>query len=245
MEKIGNYSGYAAGVYGQGRIVKDAKASGAAAGEKKVSTGTDNRVTLSDNAKNLLKELQKTYGNMDFIVADYETDEEAASYLARGTGEYSVLLTPDELERMAADENYKKQNLETLDDALSKLGEMKEQLGGKAQDVKRIGIAIGGDGEISYFAELEKTSEKQRERIDRQREDRREEAAEEKKKAEKEKILEALGGAGSAFRPESVKRTTVYASSVEELTEKIGQVCWEDVREENVQLTGSHFDFTV
>ena len=34
-------------------------------------------------------EIQKTYSNMDFMVADYESDEEAASYLSRSTKEYS------------------------------------------------------------------------------------------------------------------------------------------------------------
>lgn len=245
MEKIGNYSGYSRSIYEQSRAAKDANASGAAAARGTDTASQKNsKVTLSDDAKNLLKELKKTYGNMDFIIADYETDEEAASYLSRGTGEYSVLLTPEELEKMAADEKYKNQNLKTLDDALAKLGEMKNQLGESGQDVKRLGIAIGNDGEISYFAELEKTNAKQRERIDRQRENRREEAAEAKKKAEKEKAEESAG-AGKAFGQEGVKRTTVFASSVEELAEKIGQVDWEAVREDMWSPAGSHFDFTV
>lgn len=226
MEKIGNFSTYGS-IYEQSRTGKTATGPGAAAVKETASPSkAGTKVTLSDSAKNLLKELQKTYGNMDFIVADYETEEEAASYLARGTGEYSVLLTPDELEKMAADKDYKKQNLETLDNALAKLDEMKEQLGGGAREVKRIGIAIGDDGEISYFAELEKTNEKQRERIEKQHEDRREEAAVEK-------------------RAERVKRTTVFASSAEELEEKISRVNWETVREEDVRFTGSRFDFTV
>lgn len=242
MEKIGTYNAYGSGIYEQNRTAKGAGASKtSAAKESGAAARADNKVTLSSGAKDLLKELKKTYGNMDFIVADYESDEEAAAYLSRGTGEYSVLLTPDELEKMAADESYKNQNLKTLDDALSELGEMKNQLGERGQDVKRIGIAIGDSGEISYFAELEKTSQKQRERIDRQRESRREEAAEVKKKAEKEKAEEPT----ERFRWEGVKHTTVSASSVEELAEKIGQVDWDAVREDNFNSRGSHFDFVV
>lgn len=246
MERIGNYNAYSRSVYEQNRTVRDSGASGtAAAREANTASKASSKVTLSDDAKNLLKELKKTYGNMDFIIADYETDEEAASYLARGTGEYSVLLTPEELEKMAADEEYKTQNLQTLDDALTKLGEMKNQLGESGQDVKRLGVAIGNDGEISYFAELEKTNEKQRERIEKQREGRREEAAEAKEKAEKEEAEEPVGAAGRAFRQEGVKHTTVFASSVEELAEKIGQVDWDAVREDRWSPAGSHFDFTV
>ena len=245
MEKIGSYNAYS-NVYGQSKPNKNAKGSEKAdAKEINTSSKTGEKVTLSAEAKNLLKELKKTYGNMDFIVADYETDEEAAAYLDRGTGEYSVLLTPDELEKMAADEDYKKQNLQTLDNALAKLGEMKEQLGKSGEDVRRIGIAIGDDGEISYFAELEKTNAKQRERIEKQRESRREEKAEAEKKEERDKEDEPVGIANRAFAQEGVKRTVVYAGSPEELSEKIKQLDWNTVREQNDAPVGKHFDFTV
>ncbi|MCM1189883.1 MAG: DUF6033 family protein [bacterium] len=235
MERIGSYSAYGS-VYGQEKSKANTKTAGA---KEKEKTGNEGKVNLSSSAKNLLKELQKAYGNMDFIIADYESEEEAASYLSRGKNDYSVLLTPEELEKMAADEDYKKQNLKTLDDAVSKLGEMKNQLGESGQDVKRLGVAIGDDGEVSFFAELEKTSEKQRERIDRQRENRREEAADAKKKAEQEKLQEAGLWHGG------VKRTVVYASSVEELSEKIKETDWSRVKEEDYSPVGNRFDFTV
>ena len=70
-------------------------------------TEQKSKVQLSDKAKELLEELKKKYANMDFMVADYETDEEAQSILSRGTKQYSVLITPDTLEEMAVDENVK------------------------------------------------------------------------------------------------------------------------------------------
>lgn len=236
MERIGNYGGYA-NAYEQSRVGREKSSAGSAAAKDTASASrAESRVSLSSGAKNLLKELQKSYGNMDFIVADFETDEEAASYLARGTGDYSVLLTPDELEKMAADEEYKKKNLKTLDDAVARLDDMKKQLGSKGEDVKRIGIVMGDDGEVSYFAELEKVGEKQRERIDRQRADRREEAAEARKKAGQEKLEARQGG---------VKRTMVYASSERELADKIRNVDWSAVKEDTAETTGSRFDLTI
>ena len=160
---------------------------------------------------------------MDFIIADYETDEEAERYLARGTGEYSVLLTPEELEKMAADETYKKQNLSILDEAVSKLGEMKTQLGDKEHEVSRIGIAIDSEGKISYFTELEKVNEKQRERIEKKREKSRDESRVESR--------------------EKSKRTMVRADSVEALLERIEEVDWSAVKEEEKQLQGHKIDF--
>ena len=64
---------------------------------------TGSSTQLSDKAKSLLQELKRTYSNMDFIVTDSESEEDAASYLSRSTKEYSVLIDPEELERMAAD----------------------------------------------------------------------------------------------------------------------------------------------
>ncbi|MFG6329912.1 MAG: hypothetical protein K1W06_10665, partial [Lachnospiraceae bacterium] len=49
---------------------------------KQTQETNDKDIKLSDKAKNLLKELRKTYGDIDFIVANYETDEEADAYLS-------------------------------------------------------------------------------------------------------------------------------------------------------------------
>lgn len=241
MDRVESYGIYQNSYYGRAQSAKEAgtsKASGKSAVKK---TDQNSRVNLSENAKKLLKDLQKTYKNMDFIVADYETDEEAASYLSRGKNQYSVLLSPEELEKMAADEKVKKDNLKVLDNAVSKLNEIRDQLGDKGKDISRLGIAIDNNGEISYFAELEKVSERQRERIEERRESRREEAKEAEKKARKE---QDPWSAGHTPERDSVKRTTVHASSLEELVEKIGSVKWDDIQEEIIPA-GHRFNFTV
>lgn len=241
MDRVENYGVYQNNYYGRAQSSKNAGTSKASEKSAAKKTDQNSQVNLSENAKKLLKELQKGYKNMDFIVADYETDEEAASYLSRGKNQYSVLISPEELEKMAADENVKKENLKTLDDAVSKLREIRDQLGDKGKDISRLGIAIDNNGEVSYFAELEKVSEKQRERIEERRESKREEAREAEKKARKE---QDPWGAGYASERDSVKRTTVHASSVEELIEKISSVDWDDIQEEFVPV-GHRFNFTV
>lgn len=231
MEKIGSYGTYQSNVYGQNRTA--ANTSKSAEAKNASQAKNDSRVELSSGAKKLLKELQKAYGNTDFMVANYENEEEAAEYLSRGTNTYSVLMTPDELEKMAADKDYKKETLQKLDDAVSTLKDMKEQLGDRKDEVKRMGVAIGDDGKVSYFAELEKSSEKQRERIEKQRETKKEEAA----KAQKDKKDEG------AFIREGTKRTTLFADSVKELKDKINQVDWNTIREDGYGTRGNHFDF--
>lgn len=196
-------------------------------------------VQLSDKAKALLQELKKTYTNMDFIVADYESDEEAASYLSRGTKEYSVLIDPEELERMASDDSVKEQNLALLDEAVGKLDEIKDQLGDRKDEVVRIGISIGKDGEMSFFAELEKAGERQKEFIDSIRESKKEAA--EKTEADKTDPRYQYG-----HGYERGKRTIVHASTVEELFDKISNVNWDDIKEETTApMPGERFSSSI
>lgn len=172
---------------------------------------------LSVKAKRLLEELKRKYKNMDFMVADYDTEEEAASYLSRGMKEYSVLFDADELEKMAEDETVKEQNLKVLDGVADKFADLKEQLGDAAKDVAHLGIVIDNSGKVSYFAELEKNSERQREWI-------------EKTRAEKK---------------EQAKKTRVNADSIESLANRIKAVDWSKIPATKVSETGSKLDFTI
>lgn len=128
-----------------------------------------------------MQELKGKYGNMDFIIADYESDEEAQEYLSRGTKEYSVLIDPETLEAMASDSETKKKYIGIIDEATGKLDSMKEQLKGQDDTVVRFGINVDKNGTVSYFAELEKMGERQRERIEQSREERAEESGRKKK----------------------------------------------------------------
>ena len=156
-------------------------------------------------------------------MADYNSDEEAASYLSRGTKEYSVLIDPDTLEEMAADQETKDKYIGIIDDATAKLSGIKDQLGDQKEEVTRLGVSIGKDGTVSYFAELEKANEKQKERLEKSKED---------------KINEK----------KSEKKTRVTAGSVEELLEKIKSVDWEQIpeeKEEKEEKAGSRIDFCI
>lgn len=236
MNKINGYGAYQNGYYDN--TVNNRKNQ-----PKTTKTGTsrtdgvkksDNTVQLSNRAKALLQELQKTYSNMDFMVADYESDEEAVSYLSRGSKEYSVLIDPEELERMAADDNVKEQNLSILDEAVGKLDEMTKQLGDRKDDVVRMGISIGKDGEVSYFAELEKAGERRREFVEKIRE------------GKKEAAEKADSKTNGRYDYEHSKRTTLYASTAEELLDKIKNVDWDEIKEETtVPMPGGRFDHTI
>ena len=124
------------------------------------------KVKLSDKAQKVLDELKKKYGNTDFFVADYSSDEEAGQILSNSTKEFGVVITPDELEKMASDEDYCKKISGSIADSQQKLTEFKNSMSeSKQSQIKSLGISIGEDGNISFFAELEKQTRAASERI--------------------------------------------------------------------------------
>lgn len=242
MNGIGSYSAMQKSLYtSSAQSRKTAKADDKKADSTKKTENSS--LQLSDKAKALLQELKKTYNNMDFYVAEYETEEEAAGYLSRGSKDYSVLIDPEELERMANDDEVKKQNLNLLDEAVGKLDEIKEELKGtdREEEVVSLGVSIGKDGQVSYFAELEKSGERTKEFVDKIREDKKEAA----KEAEAEKADKAGKGADK-YQYEHSKRATVTSDNVEDLLKQIQNFNWDNVKEETtIPMPGGRFDFTV
>lgn len=228
MSKIDAYNAFQNNYFE--KSVKEKKDAAKTEKVKKENKTEKAQLNLSERAKDLLEELKKKYKNMDFFVADYNSKEEAAAYLARGNKEYSVLIEPELLEKMAADDAVKEKYTGILEDSTNQLNEMKKQLGEQEEEVKHIGITVGKDGTVTYFANLEKMSEKQREHIEKIREENKEEAAEKAKKAAKEK---------------AVKRMRVEAGSIEELLEKIRAADWDAVKEEKPVESGGRFDCTI
>ncbi len=196
---------------------------------------------LSGKAQALLEKLRKTYKDMDFMVADFKNVKEAKAALSRGTKEVSVLFSREELEKMAADEKCEKEYMDRVQKALQMSDEINRKYGyesafgkkGGNGEITRIGIAFNEDGTTSFFAELEKSSASQRDRIEKSREEKRAQRKEDAKRAERER-----NDAG-------VKRTTVQADSVEELLDKIQKVDWDSIRAGNEPDEGRKFDFSI
>ena len=198
---------------------------------------------LSEKAKDLLDKLKEKYSNMDFMVADFSTDEEASRILSRGTKEYSVLFSTDELEKMAADEDYAAKNIQKLEEAV-KIGDgLHNEYGldaaleeeGNSTVVTNVSVAFKADGTAVIFASLAEVTEKQKERIQAAREKAVEDDKAEAKK-EKEKLEE------ERYAPS--KQTTIQASSYEELLEKIRSIDWNSMKEESA-TSGKKIDFSV
>ncbi len=207
-------------------------------------------VELSDGAKKLLDELKEKYGNMDFFVSNYSSDEEAEDIMSRGTKEYSVLIEPEVLEQMAADEETKNKYMGLIDESTNKLAEMKTQIEESGQQVETLGVKIDADGTAKFFAKIKE----QNENYQKQVADEKKAAKEEEKKAEDKKAREELTerlkeGPGNPYgkknEPAFEKTTSVYADTVEELIDKIKNVDWSQIEATPVKNYGQKFDFSV
>lgn len=120
----------------------------------KISSKTDENSGLSKTARDYLAELKKKNPNMDFIIADYSTDEEADALLAKGKGEYNVLITPDLLEKMAADEAVAEEYEGIIATSVEEMKSAKEQLGDDKDMLENLGVSVDGEGNVTYHAKL-------------------------------------------------------------------------------------------
>ena len=211
---------------------KQTKQQGSSKVAQSSQTEAAGQKTLSKDAQAVLEKLKSKYGNMDFFVADPDSEDEAKEIMSRGTKEYSVMISSDELEKMAADEDYYNKNINTIDDAVKKSKEINEKFGAESDNgkengvgISQIGIKVNTDGTTSYFVELEKLSDKQKERIENAKEKRTEEKKEKAEKAQ--------------------KKTYVQANSLEELEKKIKEIDWDSVKETKQETEGSRFDYSV
>lgn len=120
----------------------------------KMTIGTSNTQKLSSTAQSYLERLKNKYGNMDFIIADYDTDEEADELLANGKGEYNVLITPDLLEKMAADESVAAEYEGVIENSVNDIKTARNELGEDADMVDKFSITLNSDGTVSITAKL-------------------------------------------------------------------------------------------
>ena len=160
------------------------------------SNGVQEGIKLSDNAKNLLEELRKKYGNMDISVAEWSTDEEQDYYAGLTDKDYSVLINPELWEKMAADDSVREQYESVLGNAGKASETLKEELGEDVDKIKSFSITMDADGKVTYavkllknMAEQSKNNTKtQKERLEEQRAARKEEAKKQEEELETEKI---------------------------------------------------------
>ena len=203
---------------------------------------------LSEAGQKYYEELKKKYSNMDFILVSKDMKEMAKSQ----AGSYAnpnrlvVLIDEEKIERMATDENFRKQYEGIISGAAVKLPQMQKSVGSNPA-VKGFGMQINDGGNASFFAVVDKSLAMQRQRIQKNREKKAEERkADEKKEAKlaaEEKFKEKQ--AGKADSQEDL--VTVTASSIDELIRKINDITYgamsDFVQTDFERARGQHIDF--
>ena len=120
-----------------------------------LSSATSNEgktVNMSEKAQNYLSDLKEKYKDYDFVVADFDSDEEAKELLNSADGKINVLITPDTLEKMANDSETAAYYESIISEADSELSSIKEKLGENADMVEKYGFSVDADGKVNYYA---------------------------------------------------------------------------------------------
>lgn len=187
---------------------------------------------LSAKAQDFLKNLREANDDMDFFIGDNEKDVQDA--LGSTEKEYSVVFSAQELEKMAEDEQYARKKLDSVTEAMDMSESISEQYNFDGNGIKaKIGISFDDDGNTKIFAELEKMSDKQKERI------------EDAKKERSDELRKGRAYGQYAKNDESkIKRTTLSASSEDELIEKLQNLDWSKITAERLYTAGERINLS-
>ena len=181
---------------------------------------------LSSKAQDLLEKLRDKYGDYDFIIADNVDDPQ--SLTTQSQKGYSVILSSEEIEKMAENEDYSKKMMNYVNSAVEKIDGLFEESLGEGVNFASITASIDDEGNMKLFASIEKMTEEQQDRFEKLKEKRAEEKAESKTEDESdsEKETETI----------SAKTAKVEADSAEDLLKKIFEIDWDNIEEEEFEF---------
>lgn len=186
-------------------------------GKTDETSNNKNTTPLSKKAQSVLDALTARYGDMDFYVQDFSGDAEAKEIMSGSTRDFSVLLSPDELEKMANDKAYMNEKLDSIDGAVRMSEQINSQFGFTSTDknallkneITRLGISFDGSGKMTLFADLERTAKNSGSKTD---------SASRRPYQNK-----------SSAKSTGKQKYTVSAPSADELLRKLKGFSWENV----------------
>ena len=191
---------------------------------------------------------------MNFILVSEDQKENAKANAAgyANSNNMVVLIDEDKIERMAEDENYRKQYEGIIANAASGLSQLGQSIAATGANVKGYGMQVNDGGTASFFAVLKKSGAAQKERIAKKAEQKKEakkaEAKKAQKEAQKERLEKSKDKTGNVSDDDD-DTVTITASSIDELLDKIqaqNQLFMSDnVQTEDEKKVGQKFDFSV
>ena len=142
---------------------------------------------LSEKAKQYYEQLKSKYKDMDFILVSKDMKETAKAQAGSFANPHKmvVLIDEEKIEKMASDEQYRKQYEALIDAGQKKIPDLEKALS-KIPNVMGYGMQVNDNGTMSFFAVMNKSFDEQAQRL----EERREEKLAEKKAAQKKALKE-------------------------------------------------------
>ena len=211
-----------------------------------VSGRTIGQAKLSENAKKYYEELKAKYKDMDFILVSKDMKEAAKANAGSfaNPNKMVVLIDEEKVERMAADEQFRKQYESVIASAQKKMPQLQQALG-TTSNVKGFGMQVNDDGRASFFAVMDKSFKSQAERLEKQRAEKKEEKKAAEKKAEKKEREEKLEE--KRLKNKKSKEEIITADSIEELMKKINDYNYlqmsDSVKTDAEKYVGTVIDF--
>ena len=186
-----------------------AKGTQATKGEKTKALSAEEG--LSDKAKTYLKNLRRSRGHVDFRIAEKGKENDALA--GKSNKEFTVVLSNEEIEKMATDKKFERQQLNTLDQTVKSMLMAQTGIGndngaGKtnAEDIKSIAAKTLEDGTTMLIASLEKSTSSARKIAEEQDKKREAKKLEEKQEAKRAAEKEALKGGKKAEKTKMAEK---------------------------------------
>lgn len=169
---------------------------------------------LSEEAKKYYEELKSKYQDMDFILVSKDMKETAKAKAGSFANPHKmvVLIDEEKIERMASDEQFRKQYEGLITAAQKKIPELEKSLS-KVPNVMGYGMQVNDNGTTSFFAVMNKSFDEQAQRL----EDRREEKLAEKKAAQKKALKEQQQEMQEEKRAEKKAQEALNSENVRDL----------------------------
>lgn len=244
-------------------VTKRAQESGDAVKKTRVSGRTIGTPELTENAAKYYEELKKKYGNMDFILVSRDQKEYAKATASKysNPNRMVVLIDEDKIERMAEDEDFRKQYEGIISQGANGLSQLKNRLDSMGIGVKNYGMQVNDNGASSFFATMDQSFKTQgklaQERLAKKKAAKKAEEKKAAKKAEEKKLQEKLED-GRVQRKDRLKdieearsEVTFTADSIDELIAKIEDMDYDflspngRIVSEQEKKVGGRFDYTI
>lgn len=228
----------------------------------KVNGRTVGSPELTEEAAKYYEQLKKKYGNLDFILVSKDQKEYAKANASKysNPNKMVVLIDEEKIERMAVDEDYRKQYENAISQGANGLTQLKSRLANMGLNVKSCGMNVYDNGATSFFATMDQSFKAQnktaQERLAKKKAAKKAEDKKAAKKAEEKKRQEKLEESRTERREireefydnDGDDEVTFTADSIDDLISQIENADYlvrRDIRSSYEKQIGQKFDSAI